>query len=218
MTIKHITLFIITLFICVDVIPQGASEFYSFTNLTREEGLGHNQVECIFQDSDGFMWFGTRNGLTRYDGYELKTYRPSADANSISGNWVLCISEDTAKNLWIGTLLHGVNKLDMETGKFTHYGDRYGFGKRVNKITVLNDGSVYLCTEYGLALYQPDSNDFKVYLPENGNPHSINSTQVFDMIQTRSGDCYVATWNRDIQRFDPGSGRFQMFPINGWET
>ncbi|HYX06191.1 MAG TPA: two-component regulator propeller domain-containing protein, partial [Bacteroidales bacterium] len=194
--------------ICIFVFPQDDPEYYTFSSLTREEGLGHNQVECIFQDSDGFMWFGTRNGLTRYDGYELKTYRPSADANSISGNWVLCINEDTAKNLWIGTLLHGVNKLDMETGEFTRFGDYYGFGKRVNKVTVLNDGSVYLCTEYGLAQFRPDSNDFKVYLPDNGNPHSINSTQVFDMLQTRKGDCYVATWNQDIQRFDPENGSF----------
>ncbi len=209
---KRLTLLIISLLVCIIVISQEKSEFYSFTGLTRENGLGHNQVECIFQDSDGFMWFGTRNGLTRYDGYELKTYRPASGGNSISGNWVLCISEDTAKNLWIGTLLHGVNKLDMETGEFTHYGDRFGFGKRVNKVTVLKDGSIYLCTEYGLALYRPDSNNFKVYLPENNNSHSINSTQVFDMIQTRSGDCYVATWNQDIQHFDPRSGSFLNVP------
>ncbi|MCP4355597.1 MAG: hypothetical protein GY793_08220, partial [Proteobacteria bacterium] len=45
-----------------------------FEHIAKEEGLSHNNVECVFSDSEGFMWFGTRNGLCRYDGYEMKVY------------------------------------------------------------------------------------------------------------------------------------------------
>ncbi|HYW94516.1 MAG TPA: two-component regulator propeller domain-containing protein [Bacteroidales bacterium] len=147
--------------------------------------------------------------MTKYDANELTTFRSTGKENAISGNWILSVNEDLQHNLWIGTLLHGVDKLNKATGKIKHYDNRYGFGNRVNKITILDDGSVWLCTENGLARYLPEKDSFKVYLPEEGNPRSLNSWYVFDMIQTRKGQCYVATWHPDIMSFDPDSGRFK---------
>ena len=63
--------------------------------ISREDGLGHNQVECIFQDSDGFIWFGTRNGLSRYDGFEIVNFTHNMAPGSISGNRILSIIENT---------------------------------------------------------------------------------------------------------------------------
>ncbi len=69
-----------------------------------ENGLSNNAVTCIFQDSHGFMWFGTFDGLNRYDGYSFKVFRNRlSDTSSLIHNWVTAINEDRAGNIWIGT-------------------------------------------------------------------------------------------------------------------
>ena len=108
--------------------------------------------------------------------------------------------------------MNGLNRLNRSTGQITRYGLRNGLGNRINQITVLDDSSVWVCGDNGLARYLPETDSFRVYLPENGNPFSLNSGHVFDMIQSKSGKCYVATWHRDIQSFDPSTGRFQSIP------
>ncbi len=74
-----------------------------FQYLTTDEGLAQNTVDCIFQDSYGFMWFGTWNGLCRYDGYNFRTFQKGDTPVSIPDNFVRAICEDTSGNLWIGT-------------------------------------------------------------------------------------------------------------------
>ncbi|MDT8433005.1 MAG: two-component regulator propeller domain-containing protein, partial [Bacteroidales bacterium] len=176
--------------------------------ISREDGLGHNQVECIFQDSDGFIWFGTRNGLSRYDGFEIVNFRHSIAPGSISGNRILSINEDRDGYLWVGTFQSGINRLNRKTGTFEQFSHLPDPGMRVNRIAVTSDGSVWLCTDNGLAKYRPGSNDFLVYQEDPQNPSSLNSNQVSDIIQASNGVYYVATWNQAIQSFDPETGRF----------
>ena len=69
-----------------------------------ENGLSNNFVRCIYQDKSGFMWFGTYDGLNRYDGYEFKIFRYNFKNNrTLINNWINAISEDGKGNLWIGT-------------------------------------------------------------------------------------------------------------------
>lgn len=176
--------------------------------ISRGDGLGHNQVECIFQDSDGFMWFGTRNGLSRYDGFQIVNFRHSLQPGSISGNRILSINEDAEGFLWVGTFQSGINRLNRETGMFEQFHQQPGPGNRINRIAVFADSSVWLCTDNGLAKYIPDRNEFKLYQEDPGNPYSLNFNQVSDFIQSSQGVYYVATWNQAIQQFDPQTGRF----------
>ena len=74
-----------------------------FQYLTTDEGLAQNTVDCIFQDSKGFMWFGTWNGLCRYDGYNFRTFQKGDAQRSLPDNFIRAICEDTSGNLWIGT-------------------------------------------------------------------------------------------------------------------
>ena len=179
-----------------------------YERISREDGLGHNQVECVFQDSDGFIWFGTRNGLSRYDGFEIVNYRHTYTPGSISGNRILSINEDEEGYLWIGTFQSGINRLDRETAIFEQFEQQSELGKRINKITVLSDGSVWLCTDNGLAKYRKHSNDFLIYNVDQQDTASLNSNQVSDFMQTSGGEYYVATWDQAIQRFDPETGHF----------
>ena len=206
MIIRNCQLIIILLFIYLSAFSQYTAS--DFEQITRREGLGHNQVECIFQDSYGFIWFGTRNGLCRFNGYDFTTFRRSKDSTSISGNRILSIAEDGEGNLWVGTFQNGINKYIREQGTFNRYTDIPGLGSRINKIRVFNDKSVWFCTNYGLGKYDPESDEFRVFLPDMDRPGTINSSRVFDLIKTSKGTIYVATWNAAIQRFDPETEKF----------
>lgn len=94
--------------------------FTKFENFTTKSGLSDNEVTAIFQDSKGYMWFGTLKGLNRFDGYTFKVFNHLAsDSLSISCNEVTSIAEDKYGFLWVGTN-NGLNKMDVRTGLFTH--------------------------------------------------------------------------------------------------
>ena len=94
----------------------------TFECLTLDQGLSQNTVASIIQDNEGYMWFGTIDGLNKYDGYKFTVYQNNPnDSNSIADNWItsLCLAKDST--LWIGTLSRGLCKFDSQTGHFTNY-------------------------------------------------------------------------------------------------
>jgi len=93
-----------------------------FEHITSEDGLSENVVNDIFQDSKGFMWFGTNDGLNKYDGYQFTIYKSKfSQKETISSNLIYAITEDTAMNIWIGTTGSGLSKFNAETEEFTNY-------------------------------------------------------------------------------------------------
>src|SRR5690606_2268283 len=83
------------------------------------DGLSEKSVTCILQDNKGFMWFGTRNGLNRYDGVEFKIYEfVYGDSTSISSNFINSLVEDSLGNIWVGTLDAGLNLYNREMDNF----------------------------------------------------------------------------------------------------
>src|SRR5258708_29704744 len=91
----------------------------NFEHLTTENGLSENVVYSIFQDSKGFLWIGTHDGLNRYDGYEFKKfhYNPS-DSNSLPGNTIMNICEDGQGNIWLVTN-GGLCRYNCANGRFS---------------------------------------------------------------------------------------------------
>lgn len=93
-----------------------------FNRISVEEGLSQNTVNCIFQDHQGFMWFGTQDGLNIYDGSKFKVYKTDPnDPGSLSENYVNSITEDRSGVLWVGTNAGGLNKFDRSHERFIHY-------------------------------------------------------------------------------------------------
>src|SRR5262245_62012675 len=83
-----------------------------FSHLSTDQGLSHNDVKTILQDSKGFMWFGTANGLNKFDGYTFTVYKhDKIDSTSILNNTVSVLREDAAGNLWIVANAPGLSKL-----------------------------------------------------------------------------------------------------------
>jgi len=90
--------------------------------LTVEEGLTQNEITGIVHDSKGYMWFATRGGLNRYDGYEFVQFKPkSDDVNSLSNPSIECLYEDSKGRFWIGTKSGGVDLYNPRTGLFKHF-------------------------------------------------------------------------------------------------
>src|SRR5438128_1543455 len=96
--------------------PRGQTTQIRFYPLKGEHGLSQVTVLSIIQDSQGFMWFGTQDGLNKFDGYSLTAYRhDEEDPNSLSNNSISTTYEDKAGNLWVGTLGGGLNRFNQAT-------------------------------------------------------------------------------------------------------
>lgn len=94
----------------------------STQQFTITEGLSNNSVKTIFQDSRGFLWIGTQDGLNRYDGYNFEVFKSGGEnGESLAGNCITAIEEDRNGNIWIGTSHNGISILLNNTGTFKHY-------------------------------------------------------------------------------------------------
>lgn len=120
------------------------------------EGFEDINYTYISQDRYGFIWLGSKNGLIRYDGYEMKKYRTHTlpDGN-ISANWITDIVEDSLGNLWIGTFDGGLNYFDRQSEKFNAFVHQDDDSLSLSSNTVLKlvkdfDGSIWVATANGL--------------------------------------------------------------------
>ncbi|HUP10900.1 MAG TPA: two-component regulator propeller domain-containing protein, partial [Niastella sp.] len=115
-------------------IPETYGQTISFAHLNAEDGLSQNSVLAITQDHQGFIWFGTRSGLNRYDSKRFVTYRANAaQKGSLSNNYILSLLADSRKNLWVGTR-NGVNRYRPEDDSF----EKIGFEKEPGKEVYIN--------------------------------------------------------------------------------
>src|SRR5664279_1647676 len=115
----HVLLF---LFLIHPFAASSQNKNLEFDHLGTHAGLSQSNVICILQDSKGFMWFGTRDGLNKYDGYKFSVYRNDpTDKYSISNNYISDIIESPNGDLWIATWGGGLNHYNREKGIFSSY-------------------------------------------------------------------------------------------------
>ncbi len=116
---------LLTIF-CFYITPAAAQPYpqkkLSFEALTIDDGLSQGMVNCIIQDHFGFMWFATKEGLNRYDGYHFVVYRHDInDTTTLADNFIRCVFEDKEGRLWVGTAGHGLDLFDRTTETFIHF-------------------------------------------------------------------------------------------------
>lgn len=157
----------------------GAVPPLKFTNISSDNGLSNGNVNCILQDSKGFMWFGTKDGLNKYDGYQMVVYKNNANNKlSISDNYIRHIYEDRKKNLWIGTS-NGLNLFDREKGTFTSYKHQVNnpaslSDNSINRIYEDRRGNLWISTyNGGLNLFNRQTKKFSCYR-KNATNASLN--------------------------------------------
>src|SRR6478609_3859060 len=101
---------------------HASAQSVKFKHITSNEKSSFGNVWAITEDFEGFIWFGTEDGLYKYDGYDIVPFQHSkVDSGSISGNFVICLYEDKKHNLWIGTYGDGLNVYDREKNIFRHF-------------------------------------------------------------------------------------------------
>jgi signal transduction histidine kinase/ligand-binding sensor domain-containing protein/DNA-binding NarL/FixJ family response regulator len=121
-----------------------------FNTLTVNDGLTQHDVSCIIQDSYGFIWVGTYDGLNRYDGFNVLNFsHKTGDIESLSSNRIICLFEDSKKRIWIGTDGNGLNYYSLKTEKFVRVNTPQGFNL-INDISENDSGDIHIATGNGL--------------------------------------------------------------------
>lgn len=112
-----LSLFIVISLSCLTVSVSG--QLLKFSHYGVSDGISQGEILCIFQDSEGYLWFGTQNGLNKFDSYSFERFfHDPADTSTISSSWIFDITEDQNGLLWIGTK-DGLNRYDKKTGRFS---------------------------------------------------------------------------------------------------
>lgn len=190
----------------------------TFRRLTLEDGLSQSSIACIAQDELGLMWFGTQDGMNRYDGYEFEVYRHDPDdPYSLSDNYVLGCERDQRGVLWVitrdGTLHRYVTAADHFVRYTLALEDPLQRG--ANRFTVMHgdsQGRLWIGTVGdGLVRYDPETDGIVYYRHDPGDPVSLSHRVVFHVIEDKAGDIWVGT-EAGLNRYDPVSDSFVRYP------
>ena len=186
-----------------------------FGRISLEQGLSQSVVEAILQDDKGFMWFGTEDGLNRYDGYEFVVYTHDPETlDSLSDNWIWSLYEDQSGVLWIGTNTGGLNRFDRETDQFMHYqndpNDPHSLSHNaVRSIHEDREGVLWIGTwGGGLNRFDRDTEQFIRYQNDVDDPHSLSNGNVFSIHEDQSGVLWIGTDGGGLNRFDRETEQF----------
>lgn len=100
--IKKFNIFVLIMIFCgINLDLAYAYNDMSFKNITIEDGLSQSSINTLYQDTNGYMWIGTNDGLNRYNGYDFKVYSYNdKNKNSISNNFIIDVTEDNNRNIW----------------------------------------------------------------------------------------------------------------------
>jgi PAS domain S-box-containing protein len=161
---QHLSASII-LFLLQSVISSvnAQQQHLQFKHLTTDNGLSQSWVRCIMQDKYGFIWFGTEDGLNRYDGYNFHIYKNNTrDKYSISSSSIRTILEDSRGNLWIGTRL-GLNLYDRKNDRFIRY-PRWA-EQIIWSIAEEKDNNLWIGTDDGLYRFDLKNDSVYIYSP-----------------------------------------------------
>ena len=129
---------------------HSSGEELFFKSLTVDDGLTQHDVSCILQDSFGFIWIGTYDGLNRYDGFEVLNFsHKTNDIESLSSNRILCLFEDSKKRIWIGSDGSGLNYYSLENEQFIRVKTPEGFNQ-IKDIVENSQGEIFFATSNGV--------------------------------------------------------------------
>jgi signal transduction histidine kinase/ligand-binding sensor domain-containing protein/DNA-binding response OmpR family regulator len=190
-----------------------------FSHLTANDGLSHNSVNCIWQDRAGFMWFGTKEGLNKYDGYKFTVYKHNERANSIHSNYITGIAEDKEGNLWI-TTGYGLSKYTPKADTFTSFLHNPIDASSISSyntrcVLVDSEGFVWVGTEGGgLNRLDPRNNTITRFTNDPKNPSSLGSTGVHALYEDREHNLWIGTQDGGLNRFDHKTQRFIRYLHN----
>ncbi len=191
--LKYFRLHCLLIFIMPPICICAQPPKLKFKHITSEQGLSNSTIETIYQDKKGFIWFGTRDGLNRYDGYQMTVYRyDQKDTTSLSDNYIRYIYEDPNETLWVGTI-NGLNRFDRSKNKFTRYKHNPNSEGSLSNNTVTciytdKKGNMWVSTfGGGINLFKPAENTFTHFKNQQGKLRSLASDSVNFFVRGQPG-------------------------------
>lgn len=169
-----------------------------FDQIGLKEGLSQSEVRAIVQDSEGYMWFGTQNGLNRYDGSQIKHfYNNPFEKNTLSNDDISFLYEDSQHKLWVGTR-HGLNSFNKITKDFTRHTDldkSKDFSSTITGIAEDRHKTLWVSTHYGLWRLIPKGKTYKAirFSNDSKNAKSLSSNTLNYLVRDKKGEIWVGT-------------------------
>jgi ligand-binding sensor domain-containing protein/serine phosphatase RsbU (regulator of sigma subunit) len=207
----------LTVSLIVGTVFSGISQEFKFSHITAEQGLSMTVVNCVLQDSRGFMWFGTQDGLNKYDGYNITVFKHNpVDSNSLSNNFINVLYENKIGELLIGTNGGGLDVYNLSTGKFKHHigiqGNKNSLSNNnIKAILEDNEGLLWIGTDDGLNSYNKKTNTFNRYLNDGNNPNTISNNNAYCLHQGADGRLWIGTYGGGLNSFDKKTGKFEHY-------
>ena len=196
---------------------------FRFEHIGSRDGLSQVNVNCIIQDSRGFMWVGTRNGLNRYDGYKFLTFRnDQKNRFSISNNMITDIVEDKNGDIWVATQ-YGLNKYIRKTGKFTRYTHSLTGNSMatnvINRLALNADGNLWVALQNnGLDFMDIHTGMFIHHSHSDRDSSSIADNNVKTVFMDNQHRIWVGTAKGGLSRYDVKSNKFISYKYPGTGT
>lgn len=184
---------------------------YNFIRVDGANGLSNSHVKSIIQDSYGFIWLGTRNGLNRYDGVSMKLYDCYDEALQHGNQVISALFEDNRRQLWVGTD-DGVYIQDLATGKFSFFDARTESGEQIRynwieDILADRSGNIWVnAPNQGVFRYQVETGKLFRYIPCPGKDKSKDFPQ--SICVDKNGTVWVGTYGAGIYRYSPQQDQF----------
>jgi signal transduction histidine kinase/ligand-binding sensor domain-containing protein/AraC-like DNA-binding protein len=180
-----------------------------FRNYTVTDGLCSNTIWDITQDEEGYMWFGTKYGLNRFDGYEFKSFQYHEKLpGSLGNNFIRKIFSYNATTFWIGTD-EGLYIFNLKNQKFSLFKP---LGKQfINDIVRTKSGDIWIATKTnGLYQYIPQEKHLINYRYHVQRP-SISSNEIAKVIEDNEGKIWIGTYGKGIDVLDPKTKQIRHF-------
>ncbi|TAD95063.1 MAG: hypothetical protein EAZ97_16055 [Bacteroidetes bacterium] len=181
----------------------GQEDYLRFDHYTIENKISQNDIYCITQSKQGFLWFGTQDGLNKYNGYKFSVYEyEPSDSYSLSDGNITALLEDSKGVFWIGTKNGGLNRLDRATDRFAsfEFSDKNPESISSNEVKCLledQEGNLWIGTANGLNKMDRKSRSnktrFVIYKNDQNIETSLPNNMITSLMEDKEGNIWVGT-------------------------
>ena len=202
--ILTIILTMICILSCMNISTSYANivENFNFKNITIEDGLSQSTVKTIYQDSKGYIWIGTDDGLNRYNGYEFKHYNHDEyNKNSIANDYICDIAEDKNGYIWVSTT-NGLSRIDTDKDEIKNYYSEKDNGNLLDsniwRILYTREGKLIVFCINGVNLYDEEKDTFNSIMSKS---NELQSQYIYSVKEDSNGHIWVGT-NKGLIELD----------------